>query len=26
MALSSGFSGLLMIALFRHGGWKRVRV
>jgi putative MATE family efflux protein len=26
MALSSGFSGLLMIALFRHGGWKRVKV
>jgi putative MATE family efflux protein len=26
MALSSGFSGLLMIALFRHGGWKKVKV
>ncbi|MDW8051452.1 MAG: MATE family efflux transporter [Armatimonadota bacterium] len=26
MALSSGFSGILMIALFKHGGWKRVKV
>ena len=26
MALSSGFSGLLMIALFKHGGWKKVQV
>ncbi|GBC92462.1 putative FMN/FAD exporter YeeO [bacterium HR15] len=26
MALSSMFSGLLFIALFRRGGWKRVRV
>ncbi len=26
MALSSGFSGLLMIALFKHGGWKKVKV
>jgi putative MATE family efflux protein len=26
MSLSSLFNGLLFIALFRHGGWKRVRV
>ncbi|MEJ5296138.1 MAG: MATE family efflux transporter, partial [Fimbriimonadales bacterium] len=26
MALSSGFSGLLMMYLFRRGGWKKVRV
>ncbi|MCS7209127.1 MAG: MATE family efflux transporter [Fimbriimonadales bacterium] len=26
MALSSGFSGILMIALFKRGGWKRVKV
>lgn len=26
MALSSGFSGLLMMALFKHGGWKKVKV
>ncbi len=26
MALSSGFSGLLMIALFKQGGWKKVKV
>ncbi|CUU35597.1 putative efflux protein, MATE family [Armatimonadetes bacterium DC] len=26
MALSSGFSGLLMMYLFKRGGWKKVRV
>ncbi|MFQ3611421.1 MAG: MATE family efflux transporter [Fimbriimonadales bacterium] len=26
MAISSGFSGLLMMALFKQGGWKKVKV
>lgn len=26
MALSSGCSGLVMIAIFRHGGWKKAKV